>query len=66
MQNWKKEEWLNREMAMMKEAKDSPQQKWSHFNMVWEAIFKDTFFDVRAMRGQNNINRDPYKGSFRG
>lgn len=66
MLNWKREEWLNREMALLKDSKDSPQQKWSHFNMVWEAIFKDTFFDPRALRNGPRENRNPYRESFKG
>lgn len=65
MLNWKKEEWLNREMALMKDNKDSPQQKWSHFNMVWEAVFKEPIFDVRMLRNSTRENRNPYQGYMR-
>jgi len=65
MMNWKKEEWLNREMALLKDSKDSPQQKWSHFNMVWEAVFKETYFDVRALRNGPRENRNPYRDYMR-
>ncbi len=65
MMNWKKEEWMNRELAQMKDNKDTPQQKWSHFNMVWEAIFKDPYFDVRALRGGQRVERNPYHNYMR-
>ena len=61
MLNWKKEEWLNREMALVKDNKDSPQQKWSHFNMVWEAIFKEPYFDARSLRSGSHVDRNPYR-----
>lgn len=38
--NWKLEEWGNRASLETHEIKEKPQQKWSHMNMVWEAICK--------------------------
>lgn len=38
--NWRLEEWGNRASLETKEIKEKPQQKWSHMNMVWEAICK--------------------------
>ena len=40
MKNWRLEEWANNTANATKDKKETPQQKWSHFNMVWEAMFK--------------------------
>jgi phage terminase large subunit-like protein len=40
MKNWRLEEWANNTANASKDKKEQPQQKWSHFNMVWEAFFK--------------------------
>jgi hypothetical protein len=45
MRKWRWDEWAdNRAALTTKDMKDTPQQKWSHFNMVWEAIFKEPRF----------------------
>jgi hypothetical protein len=44
MKNWKREEWASREMLLSKEEKEAPQQKWSHFPMCIEALFKEPSF----------------------
>lgn len=44
MRNWRWEEWANTNIGMQKEAKNTPEQKWSHMNMVFEAIFKHPAF----------------------
>jgi hypothetical protein len=64
MWNWKKEEWGNRELALQKDSKDQPQQKWSHFNMVWEGIFKDSSFSHRY--NDRMVSREsPYNNYMR-
>ena len=40
MRNWRLEEWANNSINSTKDKKETFQQKWSHFNMVWEAMFK--------------------------
>jgi len=48
MRKWRWDEWAdNRAALTTKDLKDTPQQKWSHFNMIWEAIFKEPRFRVR-------------------
>ncbi len=50
MNNWRKEEWSHRDANLSKDSKDNPQQKWSHFNMVWEAVFKHPGFSIGRFR----------------
>ncbi len=49
MKQWRKEEWADRKSLVTKDSKDTTQQKFSHFNMVWEAIFKDRRFRPKRM-----------------
>lgn len=42
--NWRWQEWADSKSAMTKEDKNAPEQKWSHFPMVYEAIFKEPAF----------------------
>jgi hypothetical protein len=51
MKNWKREQWMNKSTAIMKEPKDSASDKWSHFNMVWEAILKSPAWAVMRYHG---------------
>ncbi len=44
---WRWEEYTDTKMAMVKGDKNKPQQKWSHFNTVWEALFKHPAFKPR-------------------
>jgi len=44
MRNWRWMEWADARSYMTKDAKNQPEQKWSHMNMVWEAIFKESSF----------------------
>lgn len=44
MQKWSWEDFADQTSLTTKDAKNTPQQKWSHFNMVWEAILKHTGF----------------------
>ena len=48
MKQWRWDEWADTRSQVTKDAKNSPQQKWSHFNMVWECIFKHSGFRVRG------------------
>lgn len=50
MKNWRWEEWANTNMAQSKDSKNTPEQKWSHFNMVWEAVFKHPAFKPPTQR----------------
>jgi phage terminase large subunit-like protein len=47
MKQWRWDEWADPTSRNTKDAKNSPQQKFSHMNMVWEAIFKHPAFRVR-------------------
>lgn len=38
--NWRLEEWANNAMSTTKDRKEQPQQKFSHFPMVFECLFK--------------------------
>ena len=44
MRKWSWDVWADSRNAATKDVKDSPQQKYSHFNMVWEALLKNPYF----------------------
>lgn len=48
MRQWRWEEHASSRASVSKDEKNTPEQKWSHFNMVWEAIFKHPSFKPRA------------------
>jgi hypothetical protein len=47
MKNWRLDEWADRSKLDTKEMKESPTQRYSHMNMVWEALFKEQAFRAR-------------------
>jgi hypothetical protein len=47
MKNWRLEEWTDRTKLETKEIKESPMQRYSHMNMVWEALFKESGFKAK-------------------
>lgn len=47
MKSWRWEQWSDAKSIKTKEEKNKPEQRWSHFNMVWEAIFKRPEFKPR-------------------
>jgi hypothetical protein len=64
--NWRLEEWNNREMLIRNDEKEKPQQKWSHFPMCLEALFKESGFRAsNSRRGpdENHVRR--YFGQHR-
>ena len=67
MKNWRLEEWGSQDKLETKDIKETPQQKWSHMNMVWEALFKEAAFRARSNIHDNtsHINK-PYNNYFRG
>ena len=44
---WRWEEWVGRDAKVTKDLKDKANQRWSHFNMVWEGLFKHPAFKAR-------------------
>lgn len=40
MKNWRREEWRDRNSKLTKDAKDKPEQKWSHFCRAIECLLK--------------------------
>ena len=55
IRNWRWEEWADATALHTKEAKNMPEQKWSHFCMVLEAIFKHSSFrtGISEFSGRN-------------
>ena len=51
MRNWRWSQWASSKELVTKEEKNKPEQKWSHFNMVWECIFKHPAFRPRRVQG---------------
>lgn len=62
--NWRREEWTNRESLLTKDEKDKPQQRFSHFPMVIEALFKHTAFSSGRYKDQFVKDRDTHKHYF--
>jgi len=59
---WRLEEWADASAVKTKEQKESPQQRWSHFPMCLEAIFKDAGFRARPARDMDHVVRkDPVR-----
>jgi hypothetical protein len=65
MHSWRKEQWTNREMALQKDSKDEPQQKWSHFNMVWEGLFKEPSFNYKMIDRKSVGRESPFNSYMR-
>lgn len=51
MRQWRWEEFKDPKSLLVKEAKNTPEQRWSHFNMVWEALFKNKAFKAKSFDG---------------
>ena len=50
MKMWRLEEWKERDAVATKDQKEKPQQKWSHYCMCLEGLFKDAAFQPRGIR----------------
>ena len=48
MKNWRWEEWADSKSRVLKEEKNKPEQRWSHFNMVIEALLKEDSFRPKS------------------
>jgi hypothetical protein len=48
MKNWRLEEWSDRTKLETKEMKETPMQRFSHMNTVWECLFKEQGFKARV------------------
>lgn len=66
MYQWRREEWTSRDATLIKDNKDEVQQKWSHFNMIWEAMFKTPTFSINRYVGSAvNSRPQPYQNYMR-
>lgn len=61
MKNWRWEEWADVNSSSMKDKKNTPEQKFSHFNMVWEAIFKEPSFKPPVERDWHSREDNYFK-----
>jgi hypothetical protein len=50
--NWRQEEWANREANITKDEKDKAQDKYSHYPITFECIFKNPAFAAAMNRGR--------------
>lgn len=57
LKQWRWQEYADSKSVQIKEAKNQPEQRWSHFNMVWEAIFKNPHFKPRAIERPKKTQR---------
>ena len=58
MKKWSWDVWADSRNSTLKDAKDNPQQKYSHFNMVWEALLKNPYFKA----GKTNAPVERHEG----
>ena len=64
LKNWKMNTWTERDSIITKDPKDSKENKWSHFNMCLEAIFKDSRFRANTgarMNFRDKFMSEPYR-----
>lgn len=66
MKSWRLEEWDNLSKLEYKDIKEIPQQKWSHMNMVWEALFKEPAFRARKIDSDYQPRSNQQSRYFRG
>lgn len=52
MRQWRWEDYSSTRQSHTKDEKNKVEQKWSHFNMVWEAIFKHPTFRPRRVSSE--------------
>lgn len=65
--NWKWEEWTNRQAVLSKEEKNKPEDKYSHFPIAIECIFKHPLFSSLRFRSSVMAERpSPYAGYMKG
>ena len=65
MHKWRLQEHKDRDAKATKDQKESPQDKWSHMNMCWEALFKNEAFRAHKQGGSRKQS-SPYDNYFRG
>jgi len=66
MRKWRWKEWTNRAMLETNDEKNEAEQKYSHMNMVWEAILKHPGFKVGRGRSIGNYpHRNTYGNKMR-
>ena len=49
LKNWRLEDWSDRSKLETKEMKETPMQRYSHMNTVWECLFKEESFKARRV-----------------
>lgn len=64
MKQWRWEEYAEAKSVQGKEAKNKPEQRWSHINMVWEALFKNPSFRYNLHQTQLSNNPKKTKKSY--
>lgn len=57
LRNWRREEWADAGAHTTKDARETLQQKWSHFCMCLEAAFKENAFRARSITVENFADR---------
>lgn len=65
MRKWSWDVWADSRTSSMKDAKDTPQQKYSHLNMVWEALLKNPYFKAGTTNApvERHEGRQYYKSA---
>jgi len=64
MRRWRWEQYIEAKMAQLKDAKNKPEEKWSHFCVTIECIFKHPAFKPRRVSGVREPRR--IKNYFKG
>lgn len=66
MQKWSWEQWADQTSITTKDDKNTPQQRWSHLNMVWECLHKHQAFKFLRQSGyrdERNYGQNYFKSS---
>jgi len=63
MKQWRWAEYTDMKTAAIRGDKNTPEQKFSHMNMVWEAIFKDPRFRVYSGQPRKVQSFDYFQGA---
>ena len=63
MRQWRWEQYTDKRTANVKGDKNTPEQKWSHFCMVAEAIFKDPRFRIYSHSRREERKNKRFQGA---
>ena len=63
LRHWRLETWVSNKQLTIKDKKENPAQKWSHFCTALEGLFKDVRFKPRRLRDYQKREYKRFQGS---